>query len=194
MVKETVELKTGERNEGTVKAVTADEVVFEVAGQPLKFPRGNVSAIYFGAPPKSTVANPLNDALKVLKGLQSAVNGSVNYGDFAPRVTDAKVHVDQMLSDAPDGPARTSLAEALGFYVYGSSAWNTRITGGLDQWIALQENPLFDKCEPLKRACTLKGEKRVRRVGDLIASNGVGAILECASERVDTAERILRGR
>jgi GNAT superfamily N-acetyltransferase len=34
-------LKTGERNEGTVKAITADEVLLEVAGQSLKFPRGN---------------------------------------------------------------------------------------------------------------------------------------------------------
>jgi len=44
---ETVELKTGERNEGTVKAIAADEVVTEVAGQTLKFPRANVSAICF---------------------------------------------------------------------------------------------------------------------------------------------------
>ena len=100
---ETVELKTGQKIEGTVKAVTAEEVLLQVAGQPLKFPRDNVSAIYFAAPPQNgPVANPLNDAVRILKGLQSAVNGSVNYGDFAPRVTDAKIRVDQLLSDASD--------------------------------------------------------------------------------------------
>jgi hypothetical protein len=193
---ETVELKSGERNEGTLKAITADEVVLEVAGQPLKFPRQNVSAIYFGAPPQGTVANPLNDALTTLKGLQSAVNGSVSYRDFAPRVTDAKIHVDQLLSDAPDGPAKTSLAEALGFYVYASSAWNANITSNPVQYVSLARNPLYFECEPLKRQ--VRSHRPLRdsaaSLGIAICVYGVQPILECASEHVDTAERLVRGK
>jgi len=179
---ETVELKSGQRIDGTVKAITGEEVLLEVAGQPLKFPLANVSAIYFAAPPKSTVANPLNDALRVLKGLQSAVYGGVTYDDFAPRVTDAKIQIDQMLSDAPDSPAKKSLAEALGFYVYASSAWNAHITHGRDvaQCKALERNPLFYKCEVLKRT-TLTA----------MILWGVEPLFECASERVATAERLI---
>jgi hypothetical protein len=173
---ETVELKTGERIEGVLKSVTGEEVLLEVAGQPLKFPQENVSAIYLAAPPKGRVVNPLDDALGVLKGLQSAVNAGATYGDFAPRVTDAKVHVDQMLSEAPDSPAKTSLAEALGFYVYASNAWNARINKGLAQWDALQRNPLFEKCEPLKRACP-SSNARASALPEPSASSVIGDLL-----------------
>src|SRR3989442_1564662 len=103
---EVIELKTGQRVEGTVKSVNSTEVLLDVAGQPVTFPREKVAAIYFGAPPRGLVGSPLNDVLKVLKGLQSATGAGVNYRDYAPRVTDAKIQVDQLLGDTPDGPAK----------------------------------------------------------------------------------------
>ena len=106
-VAEVLELKTGQRIEGTLKSVTLSDVVLDVAGQSLTLPREKVAAIYFGEPPKNVVGNPLHDALRVLKGLQSATTAGVNYQNYAPRVTDAKIQVDQMLGDAPDAPARS---------------------------------------------------------------------------------------
>ena len=195
---ETVELKTGQRIEGVVKSVTAEEVLLDVAGQALKFPRENVSAIYFAAPPKGTVVNPLNDALRVLKGLQSATSAGVSYRDYAPRVTDAKIQVDQMLGDAPDGQAKTTLAEALNFYVYASNAWNARIARS--NYEALAVNPLFEKCQPLKRQIEsldrrgAGGLSAATSRGISISIAGVEPLFNCANERVTTAEQFLRGK
>src|SRR5207302_1764807 len=127
----------------------------------------------FGAPPRSLVGSPLNDALKVLKGLQSATSAGVNYRDYAPRVTDAKIQVDQLLGDAPDGPTKTALAEALGFYVYASNAWNAGIAKSNYEAVAL--NPLYDKCEPLKREVErLDAERLDQKRSVLSQSTGRG--------------------
>ena len=166
-----------------------------MAGQSLKFPREKVSAIYFAAPAKGAVANPLEDALRVLKGLQSAVNVGVTYGYFATRVTDAKIHLDQMLSGSPDGPAKTSLAEALGFYVYAANAWNATITDDSNSREALGRNPLFDKRESLKGLAASYPGASGRTTGLPIATmSGVNRILNCASERIATAERLIHGK
>jgi hypothetical protein len=130
------------------------------------------------------VANPLTDALRILKGLQSAVNGGVSYPVFASRVTDAKVQVDQLLSDAPDSPAKTRLAEALAFYVYLWNTWNAQISKDYAQLKALERNPLFYKCEALKR-------KSVSLLA-IITVYGLQPLCDCASERVDAAERLVR--
>lgn len=195
---EVVELKTGQRVEGVVKSVTAAEVLLDVAGQSLSFPREKVAAIYFGPPPRTTGGSPLNDALRVLKGLRSATSAGVNYRDYAPRVTDAKIQVDQMLGDAPDGPIKMALAEALGFYVYASNAWNAQIAGSNYEAIAL--NPLFEKCEPLKRKMESLDPRLSRGLpaatsrGISISIVGVEPLLNCASERVSAAEGLLRGQ
>ncbi len=47
-----IELKTGQRVEGTFKQATPAGVVIEVGGQPITFEQEKVRAIYFGpAPP-----------------------------------------------------------------------------------------------------------------------------------------------
>lgn len=53
---DTIELKTGERVDGTFKEATAASAVIEVAGQPITFPLEKVKAIYFGAA-QSTAAS-----------------------------------------------------------------------------------------------------------------------------------------
>lgn len=194
---ETVELKTGQRIDRVVKSVTETEVLLDVAGQSVAFPREKVAAIYFAAPPKAGAGNPLNDALRVLKGLQSATTAGVNYRDYAPRVTDAKIQVDQILGDVPDGPIKTALAEAVGFYVYASNAWNARIARSNYEAVAL--NPLFEKCEPLKREIERLdrrgsgGLSPATSRGISISIAGVEPLFNCANERVTAAERLLRG-
>jgi hypothetical protein len=111
-------------------------------------------------------------------------------------------------------PAKTSLAEALGFFVYASNAWNAHITGGtnLEQLEALGRNPLLDKCEPLRRQLhgkvkndgsigdvpplpfVKRGSAKFVSLGLLISTDGIQPLLDCASERVAAAEGLVRGR
>lgn len=150
---DTVELKTGQRIDGEVKSVTSTDVVLDVAGQPLTIARAKVSAIYYGVRPPTTspaakMSSPLKDALRVLKGLQSATSAGISYRDYAPRVTDAKIQVDRMLDDAPDGTAKVAMAEALGFYVFAAHVWNVSIYKSNFESIAADLS--LERCLPLK--------------------------------------------
>ncbi len=130
------------------------------------------------------MTNPFNDALRILKGLQSAVEGGVmGYRDFAPRVTDAKIQIDQLLADAPDSPAKACLEEAFGFYLYAANAWDASIAWDASrpeafaQFKVLEENPLYYKCEPLKRVAASKAPGANGRPAEsLIADVGVKPI------------------
>ena len=97
---DTIELKTGERIEGTFKQATSAGAVIEVGGQPISIPLEKVKAIYFGAVPSAspTAPPPARDALDALRGLQSVVESGLTYRDYATRVLDAKVKVDRYLS------------------------------------------------------------------------------------------------
>jgi hypothetical protein len=135
-----------------------------------------------------------------LKGLQSATSAGINYRDYAPRVTDAKIQVDQMLMDAPDSPVKTALLEALEFYVYASTVWNAHVTKSNYEEISL--NPLYNKCEPLKQEVKRldKGSKTSGTLsqseyrGITISFVGVSPLFNCADERVKEAESLLRGQ
>ncbi len=199
---EIVELQTGQRLEGVVKSVTATDVLLDVAGQSLTFPRGKVSAIYFGASPKGGSEGQLDNALRVLKGLRSATTAAISYRDYAPRVIDAKIQVDQMLNDAPDGLGKTALAEALALYVYASKVWNAEVTRSYSKVFTwnplLNRNPLVDKCEPLRRLIERSDSSELEpaevslRKSEMSAK-GVSLLVHCANERVVEAERLLHG-
>ena len=55
---DTLELKTGERMDGTFKQATQAGLVIEVAGQTITIPLEKVRAIYFGAPTSAPVSGP----------------------------------------------------------------------------------------------------------------------------------------
>lgn len=200
----TVELKTGQRIDGTLKSVTQTTVELDVAGQSLALPRARVSAIYFETPPKTScpahgASGNLVDALRVIKGLQSATSVGITYRDYAPRVVDAKIKVDQLLSTVPKGRARALLTEALGFYIYASNAWNAKISQ--DDYQSLALNPLFQRCVPLKQLVKQLGSQSpdfgVKMDADTnrgiaIAVGGETALFECASQRIEESERLLR--
>ena len=96
-----LELKTGERIEGTFKQATAAGAVIEVAGQPITISLEKVKAIYFG----------VADALKALR---SVTQSGIAYRDYAQRMLDAKVKVDRYLSLAWKRPGRIPKADTDG--------------------------------------------------------------------------------
>src|SRR5258708_7272722 len=75
---DTVELKTGERIEGTFKQATSAGAVIVVGGQVITIPLEKVRAIYFGVAPKPVEKASLSrEALAALKGLQSITKSSI---------------------------------------------------------------------------------------------------------------------
>jgi hypothetical protein len=99
-IADVIELNTGQRVEGAFKQATSRLVSVEVGGQTITFPRDKVRAIYLG-PASNVVSQPSLrvEALRSLKGVQSAVAGGISYSDYAPRVTDAKIVVDRYLDE-----------------------------------------------------------------------------------------------
>jgi hypothetical protein len=201
---DTVELKTGQRIDCLVKSVNSTEVSLEVAGQPLTIPRANVSAIYYGiqpttAGPAAAMTSPIKDALRVLKSLQSATSVGISYRDYAPRVIDAKVQLDQLLSAAPDGPPKTALVQALEIYVYASNVWNAQITKSGYESIA--QDPSLGRCSTLQSETErlsrpdhiTSNMSDARRRGIALTVLGAAPIFSCASEAIATAEHLILG-
>jgi len=110
-----VELKTGQRVEGTFKQATPSGIVIEVGGQIITFEQEKVRAIYFGPAPAPTQSQPsaLAEAMKALKAIQFVTYGGVSYRDYAPRVSDAKIVVDRYLQEPAEqgrGEVRSAIA------------------------------------------------------------------------------------
>src|SRR5437870_9425242 len=82
-----LELKSGERLEGTFKQAGVDRgVVIEVGGQSITIPLAKIRAIYFGTAAKSDAAPSVSaarDSLDALKGLQSVTSSGLSYRDYA---------------------------------------------------------------------------------------------------------------
>lgn len=126
-----VELKTGQRVEGTLRQASPAGVVVEVGGQTIRFDADKVRAIYFGAAPVVTPATaaPAQTALTALKGLRSAVEVGVTVQDYQRRLADAMTAVDQYLGTPPanDEPARIKMSAAVALYAIGAEAWRARL-------------------------------------------------------------------
>jgi hypothetical protein len=163
-----VELKTGQRVEGTFKEATSGGVVIEVGGQTITFEKDKVRAIYFGTAPTSgsVQPSPCEAALTALKGLESVTKSGVNYAEYARRVLDAKVIVDRAFGSeaAPDqAAAQSRLQEAMQLYQFAASAWNTGITKGNYQFIPT--DPAIALCPPALEAATALAKKFDSRKG-----------------------------
>ncbi len=199
-----VELKTGQRVEGTFKQATSGGVVIEVGGQTITFEQEKVRAIYFGpAPAASSQPSALGEAMKALKGLQSVVSGGVSYRDYAPRVTDAKVIVDRYLTTAESSEEsiRQPISDTMALYVVASTAWNGRVVrSGAEQFSSAGRDPVLSKCpaamtavQELRRRSPspgILGEEYA--IGSALAYVGLPALWSCASDRIAEAERALK--
>jgi hypothetical protein len=128
-----VELKTGERLQGTFRQATSAGVVIEVGGESINMPLAKVRAIYFGPVPAETATqiSLAGEALQALEALQSVTSSGVNYQEYARRVLDAKVKVDQYLKSPgqDDQRVRSAIGMAMRCYEVASQAWNLKIAG-----------------------------------------------------------------
>lgn len=201
-----VELKTGQRVEGTFKGADDTAVRIEIGGQVLMFKPEQVRAIYYGAAPASTSPaaspSPRDEALKALKGLQSVAQAGTNYRDYSPRVSDAKIMVDRYLSGADSyDSAKTPIAAGMHYYVLAGSAWSSSISRS--NYERVGADPAVGECEPArhviaesKRTLPIIWRSPVGEattVGIVIGAGGISALWSCASDKIADAERLLSG-
>jgi hypothetical protein len=155
---DTIELKTGERLEGTFKEATAAGVVIEVGGQAITMPMEKVRAIYFGrAVPVGQSQDQAGPALDALKALQSATSTGVNYRAYASMVVDTKVKTDKYSASANDDPRRASINAAMRFYELASQAWGATISRNPDSYYselsvgkAVIGEPVISECPVIR--------------------------------------------
>ena len=200
-----LELKTGERIEGTFKQATAAGAVIEVAGQPITIPLEKVKAIYFGVASSSTAAGPppSQEAMDALKALRSVTQSGIAYRDYAQRMLDAKVKVDRYLSSPGNDPAefRKPIQTAMHEYELASQAWSNTINVTLaiaSIGKTIMEDPETASCPTIKPLIDrLNPKKKIQdqyleiafRVGERPA-----LLWTCASAQVAEAERLIAPR
>jgi hypothetical protein len=172
-----VELKTGQKVEGTFKGADEAAVRVEVGGQVITFKPDQVRAIYYGAAPaERPVAPPLRDeAIRALRGVESITTGGTTYREYVTRANDAKIVVDRYLQDRnSSGPERAAISGAMGFYAVAGVVWGALITR---RPVAPQDLRL------LPGAC-----RHATTQNELYRGMWV-----CASERIAEAEKLLGG-
>ncbi len=213
---DTVELKTGERVEGSFREAGTAGVVIEAAGQAITIPREKVRAIYLGAISKargSAASTSSQDAIDGLAALRSVTEAGITYGQYAPRVLDAKVKVDRYLgsssSDQPD--IRQAIAVAMREYQLASDAWNSSISNAIFDQVTvgkvLAEDPEISKCPAIQArvqsmiqsAGNGKGRGRLKldpavTLALIGEKDAAGPLWVCAAAEVAEAERLLQQR
>jgi hypothetical protein len=199
---DTIELKTGERIEGTFKQATSAGAVIEVGGQSITIPLEKVQAIHFGAVPARTVAGPALSELAIdaLKALRSVTESGISYRDYAPRVLDTRVKVDKYLSSpANDAKAlQKAIETAMREYELAGQSWNRQ--GDLSRWSNLDPD-LLKTCpavgkvaENMKLATSFQVLGMVEEAEKRVTVDGQSApvaLWKCASAQVAEAERSL---
>ena len=187
---DTVELKTGERIDGTFRQAGVAGVVIEIAGQSMTIPMERIQAIYFGAPkPPSASAAPAlsGDALDALRALRSVTASGITYRDYAPRVLDARVKVDRYLGSAASDNAelKNAIGIAMHEYELASNMWNGVITdGALARYYniaKIQEDPKVSNCPAVQQAYATK----------TLVENQQAIVWSCAAAQVTEAEHLL---
>jgi hypothetical protein len=204
---DTVELKTGERVEGTFRQAGASGVVIEVAGQAITLPSEKVQAIYFGAA-KPLAASPAappasQEALDAIKALRSITGSGIAFRDYAPRVLDARIKVDNYLSaSASDaGDLRGAIGLAMREYELASRVWGASISGdsSIPKTIEASLDPdLLNQCPVVKKVLDwAKLATDFRILGFELSSKqmvdgqpGYVALWQCAAGEVAEAQRL----
>jgi len=122
-----VELRTGERVEGTFKGADDETVRIEVAGRVLTFKPQLVRAIYYGSVPSpAPPALPeRGDALKALQAIRSVARDGVGYREYARQVGEAQTVVDRYLEkEEAAAPFKNAIADSFHLYALAGAAWN----------------------------------------------------------------------
>lgn len=191
-----LELKSGQKLEGQYVGGSKEEIRFQVGSQTLKFPVAEVSRITIGTSGQEDFYKAAKEALRQLKALASVVEGGPTYRDYAPRVTDAKIKVDQFLEEYRASPLprfNQHVAGSLGFYVAAASAWNAKVsrTGARE----LARDPYVLRCSPLQEevARMRGGISSPDELSDGVTIQviGIPILWKCAHNSMIDAEKVL---
>lgn len=150
-----VELKTGQRVEGTFRGADAASVRIEIGGQVLTFKPEQVRAIYYGTAPAAAESSARDEALKALKALRSIaqVLTTLTYRDYAPRVSDTRIIVDRYLQEkGGDAGIKGAIAQSMHFYMLAGLAWDAELARGPAVTLAylrVGSDPAVAQCEPV---------------------------------------------
>ena len=217
---DTIELKTGERIEGTFKQATSAGAVIEVGGQSITIPLEKVQAIYFGvapareattqAPPQEVAPTrkaPSQEAMDALKAIRSVTGSGIAYRDYSQKVLEAKVQVDRYISSSANDSVdlRNAIERAMRQYELASQAWSGAIAHTENELTAigkiLEANSEISKCsaiwsmigqvdQSLDKNRPNWPEERASKIGVRV---GVRPALlwTCASGQLARAERLL---
>jgi len=144
------------------------------------------------AAPAPAPEQSAGEALRALKGLQSVTAAKVDYQTYAPRVLDAKGHVERFLQRSRDGEpeVRKLLAEAIAFHDLASSAWSAKIVDRLESYEAAGDDALLERCPRVAIGSLLRLSPLGR--GLALSFGGIPGLWACASDRIVEAERLLR--
>ena len=201
-----LELKTGERLEGTFKqASVADGVVIEIGGQSITMPLAKVRAIYFGAAPKTAptasavpTASAAMESLDALKGLQSVTSVGISYREYASRVLDAKIKVDRYLAASGGGRAKAAIGAAMRYYEMASQVWGFMILpaspNAAGQAKGIERELYEDKeCKLVQALITNNTDMKPAEMPYLVGQKP-GILWSCAKDKISEAERLLNIR
>jgi hypothetical protein len=194
-----IELKTGERIEGTLKQATPASVSVELGGQTITFEGEKVRTIYFGAAPAPQGPKTNGaDGLAALKSLTAATRVGLSYREYSRRVLDTKPSVDRWIGGSADAAEKTAATQAMALHVLASRAWRARIVK--DGFDAVARDPVLSICEPAKKVL----ESAAKRDGFALdnsgwvaltlGSEGIQALWACAADRVAEAEKHSRAQ
>lgn len=192
-----IELKTGERIEGTLKQATPASVSVEVGGQTITFEGDKVRTIHFGAAP-SPPAPKTNgaDGLAALKALTAATRVGLSYREYSRRVLDTNPPVNRWIQGSADAAEKTAATQAMALHILASRAWRARIAK--DGFDAVARDPVLSTCDPAKKVL----ESAAKRDGFTLDNNawvaltlgseGIQALWACAADRMVEAEKHAR--
>ena len=197
-----IELRTGERVEGTFKGADDGAVRIEIDGRLMTFAPAQVRAIYYGSAPASATA-PLaerDEALGALEGLRSVARTGVTYREYAPRVSEAQLVVDRYLRKEDGAPSiKGAIADSFHFYALAGTAWNAGLSRG--NYAAVGTDSALARCAHAQQVIAeskrkrpfiwrAKGAGEGATTGMVIATDGIAALWSCASDKLAEAEKL----
>ena len=197
---DTVELRNGQRIEGSLREANATSVVIESGGRAVVFPRADVAAIYLDAPAAAPPGRPpvarheILQALDVVRGLTR--NPPVKQAAYTRAVADAKVALDRYLQEpGADSAFRALVSDAWALFAVASSAWEAKTNHNANLSIAVGQDPVLDRCPGLTRALSrypaATDQGTALRRGVAVEAE-IPTLWSCAAERVGDAERAVR--
>ena len=197
-----IELRTGERVEGTFKGADDSAVRIEIDGRLVTFAPAQVRAIYYGSAPASTTAPLLerDEAIGALEGLRSVARTGVTYREYAPRVSEAQLVVDRYLQKEDGAPSiKGAIADSFHFYALAGAAWNAGLSRG--NYATVGTDSALARCAHAQQVIAeskrkrpfiwrAKGAGEGATTGMVIATDGIAALWSCASDKLAEAEKL----